>query len=41
MNSSNTSFKNWKGWGNGTIGVEDITNVSDVLSEDAEVMHPV
>ena len=39
MNSSNTSFKNWKGWRKRATGAEDVTNVSDVLSEDAEVIH--
>lgn len=39
MNSPNTSFKNWKGWRKRAIGVEDVTNVADVLSEDAEVIH--
>lgn len=39
MNSPHTSFKNCKGWRKTAIGVKDVTNVSDVLSEDAEVIH--
>lgn len=39
VNSPNTSFKNWKGWRKRATGVEDVTNGSDVLSEDAEVIH--
>ena len=39
MNSPNTSLKNWKGWRKRAIGGEDATNVSDVLSEDGEVIH--
>lgn len=39
MNSSNTSIKNWKGWRKRALGVEDVTNVSYILSEDAKVIY--
>lgn len=39
MNSSNTSIKNWKGWRKRALGVQDVTNVSDILSEDAKVIY--
>lgn len=38
MNSPNTSFKNWKGWRKRAMAVEDVTNISDILSADAEMI---